>query len=495
MSLRDIGLFAALALLIRLAMALKRPGSRDANGALPVGGPVGAHIWALLVLGVLGAYWLQPLSPIRYLDYWLPTLTLALTTICWAVAARPQKPIEKQDVIAAGIVAGGALVVALTRYLSVEGLLTAARPPQTLAVVSVIGLSALAFLALMRANDGAGTARRAAIGIVALLVLFVVLKLPELARLAGAGLRALAGQSAAHAAATDLRWLGFSYVAFRLIHTLRDAQTGRLPRVGLAEYAVYVLFPPAFTAGPIDRLERFVKDLRRPLESHASDLDAALERVGLGLFKKFVLADALALAALSPAGAAQARSTGWLWVMLYAYSLQIYLDFSGYTDIAIGLGRLVGVRLPENFQRPYLQSSLTQFWNNWHMTLTQWIRAYAFNPLTRAMRTARKPAPPALALFLAQTATMVLIGLWHGITWNFLIWGLWHALGLFVQNRWSQLVRPWTTWLANRPRLQRVAGAGNTLLTFHYVALGWVWFALPDLGLSWQVLLRLAGMG
>ena len=187
-------------------------------------------------------------------------------------------------------------------------------------------------------------------------------------------------QSTALAAAGDLRWLGFSYVAFRLIHTLRDRQNGRLPVVSLQEYLVYVIFFPAFTAGPIDRLDRFIKDLRASLAPGKSALlagdtpdvnsrwvsglvvpqnwpvwAAAGQRLALGLLKKFVVADGLALVALNSTNAAQSHSAGWTWVLLIAYSLQIFFDFSGYTDIAIGLGRLLGISLPENFNAPLSQ--------------------------------------------------------------------------------------------------------------------------------------------
>ena len=337
----------------------------------------------------------------------------------------------------------------------------------------------------------------AGFSIFALIGLFIVLKMPVLTTAAAAGLRALMGQSTDLAKASDLSWLGFSYVAFRLIHTLRDRQTGRLPAVSLQEYLIYAIFFPSFTAGPIDRLDRFIKDLRKPLaalSSSADDLTAAGTRLALGLFKKFVLADSLALIALNAANAGQVRSAGWLWLLVYAYALQIFFDFSGYTDIAIGLGRLLGIRLPENFNAPYLKPNLTQFWNNWHMTLTQWFRAYFFNPLTRALRSAKKPLAQPLLILITQVSTFVLIGLWHGITFNFVLWGLWHGLGLFVQNRWSDWIKPHAARLEGRPFLKGTATVLGTLLTFHYVALGWVWFALPSPQLSWQVLERLFGL-
>jgi D-alanyl-lipoteichoic acid acyltransferase DltB (MBOAT superfamily) len=164
--------------------------------------------------------------------------------------------------------------------------------------------------------------------------------------------------------------------------------------------------------------------------------------------------------------------------------LRIYLDFAGYTDITLGMGRWLGVKLPENFTAPYLKTNLTAFWNSWHITLAQWFRSYFFNPLTRALRTGRISLPVWLIILAGQVGTMSLIGLWHGVTWNFAAWGLWHALGLFIHNRWSDWARPRMGSLGERPMLRRLAILGGWFLTFNYVALGWVWFALPDIGLS-----------
>jgi D-alanyl-lipoteichoic acid acyltransferase DltB (MBOAT superfamily) len=180
--------------------------------------------------------------------------------------------------------------------------------------------------------------------------------------------------------------------------------------------------------------------------------------------------------------------------LLYAYTFRLYLDFSGYTDVAIGLGRLFGIRLPENFSRPYLRENLTAFWNSWHMTLAGWFRGYVFNPLTRALRSARRPLPTGVIIFAGQMTTMILIGLWHGIAWNFALWGAWHGIGLFVHNRWADYRK------ARGPRPTRtgsglrLAALGGILVTFHFVTLGWLWFALPSPELSWQVLLGLFGI-
>jgi D-alanyl-lipoteichoic acid acyltransferase DltB (MBOAT superfamily) len=206
------------------------------------------------------------------------------------------------------------------------------------------------------------------------------------------------------------------------------------------------------------------------------------------LFKKFALADTLALIALNDQNATQINSPFWLWAVVYAYAWRLYFDFSGYTDMALGLARWLGVRLPENFERPYTKPNLTQFWNSWHITLAQWFRAYFFNPVTRALRS--QPLAPAVIIFLGQAGTMMLIALWHGLTWNFAAWGAWHALGLFIHNRWADYAK------GRYPKLlvSKVWSVAGTIFTFHFVALGWVWFALSDVGVATKVLQKLFGL-
>lgn len=449
--------------------------------------------WFILAGSVLAVYGLQPEVPIRSLDFWLPTASLGLVILGWGLTRPAGEKIARADLLAGLGMLALAGLVGLLRYAGPLCCLTPTRPPVFPQVL--IGLGVLALLGWLAAIFTPG--KRLALGAAFILVLFLflVLKTDPLALAASQALRLAVGQQAALAKATDLRWLGFSYIAFRLLHTLRDRQTGRLPALSLPEYASYVLFFPALAAGPIDRAERFVKDLRKllPAGDRLAGMVEGARRITLGLFRKFVLADALALAALSQDNFARVTSTPWMWVMLYAYTLRIYFDFSGYTDIAIGLGLLLGIKLPENFDKPYLKPNLTTFWNSWHMTLAQWFRSYFFNPLTRALRTRPKPPPVYLVILAGQLATFALIGLWHGVTWNFLIWGAWHGLGLFIHNRWSEFSRPRLD-LALRPVwLQRTLAFLGGFLTFNYVALGWVWFALPEPAQSWQCFVRLFG--
>lgn len=449
--------------------------------------------WLLLIASLVSVYWFQPFTPIPHLDFWLPSLSITLAILIWALTRQVGLAIDRQDWITAGIVSGVILTIGSLRYLGPLCCLTPSRPPEILQII--IAILMITGVAAFLYQQNRFKSILLTVFLMIILCLFVILKTEPLATALSIALRSLTGRSVATAAAQDLRWLGFSYIAFRLLHVLRDRQSGRLPDFKLHEFLIYVFFFPTLLAGPIDRGQRFLQDLRKPLSLNVLELLQGGKRIAWGSFKKFVLADALAIIALNETKAAQTTSTVWLWVLVYAYAFRIYLDFSGYTDIAIGSGQLVGIKLPENFDRPYLKPNLTTFWNSWHMTLAQWFRAYFFNPLTRHLRSSKHPIPTALIILIGQFSSMLLIGLWHGVTWNFLIWGAWHGVGLFVHNRWSEFSR---ARLANLKPLSwraRLVGVASTFITFQYVLLGWIWFALPEPAQSWQVLGRLFGYG
>jgi D-alanyl-lipoteichoic acid acyltransferase DltB (MBOAT superfamily) len=458
-----------------------------------------------LVVSLLALYWMQPALSIRYLDFWLPTASIGLSACVWIITFRRKeepnsdgqtsKPFFQRINLRGNfgtvlILLGVILAVALSRYVNLAAYLTPSTPPEVSQAIA-----GLLILVILMAGLSAVSKRRwtATLAILVLLALFAVLKTDALAQAAAGILRQATGQSTALASALDIRWLGFSYLAFRQLHVLRDRMTGRLPECTLREFMTYSVFFPAIASGPIDRIERFLPDLRSPAPLTAERLWNGGERIAAGILKKFVVADTLAIVALSAASAAQIHSALWMWFVLYAYAFRIYFDFSGYIDIALGLGRWMGFALPENFNRPYLQSNLTAFWNSWHMTLAQWFRSYFFNPLTRALRSSRK-LPVWLVILVGQLATMVLIGLWHGVTLNFALWGLWHGVGLFIHNRWSEWSRDRVALLESRPAWKKAYTAVSTFVTFQYVVLGWVWFALPNLASSGSVFLRLFGV-
>jgi len=449
--------------------------------------------WALLVISILVIYWLQPITPIRHLDFWLPTISVSLVIITWTLTQPKDNPGLISNLKTGVVIAAVILLLGASRYFGAFCCLTPSRPPPLPQILLVIGLVTIFILFAARFSAG----NVAWINGFCLLVLglFIVLKFEPLTELVSSILRSINSQSVKLASASDIRWLGFSFLAFRLLHTLRDRITGRLPVLTLQEYVIYAIFYPAFTAGPIDRVQRFVQNLQQPYKLSFSSAILGGKRILIGIFYKFVLADGLTLFALNSNNAGQVTSIVWLWIILYAFAFRIFFDFSGYTHIAIGTGYLVGIQLPENFDKPYRKRNLTLFWNSWHMTLAAWFRAYFFNPLTRSLRSQYPQLSLPFIIFIGQMSTFILIGLWHGITWNFAIWGAWHGFGLFIHNRWADLVRPKQSGSETQTRLQHLAGIGSIFLTFNYVCLGWVWFALPTPSQSWNTILKLFGMG
>ena len=445
---------------------------------------------AMLAISTFAIFWLQPDEPFVTLLFWLPVATLAITLLCWALTSGPESRSWRQNWPAAALLAAIIVLMDLNRIFKIEQVYTSRTPVLELTLAVLFGLAVLTGVIIRW--QSVNPIFQAA-GLAAIILIFIILKTPNLLSMVSGYLVNLRGANTADKT-IPLTWLGYSYIAFRLLHTIRDKQTGRLPPLTLAEYFNYAIFFPSFTAGPIDRAERFVKELKMPLTLTNDDWLDAGSRLFVGLFKKFVIADLLAFLSLSNILVEQVKSTGWMWIFLYAYAFRIYFDFSGYTDIAIGMGRLMGIRLPENFNAPYLKSNLTQFWNSWHMSLTQWFRAYYFNPITRAMRSAKRPLPVWLIIFVTQISTMVLIGLWHGVTIGFAIWGLWHGLGLFVQNRWSEFIHTRVPAWAQTQSGQKVASAFGIFLTFNFVAVGWLFFNLDSPATAWLAMKKLFGV-
>ncbi|MBO9308649.1 MAG: MBOAT family protein [Chloroflexi bacterium] len=451
--------------------------------------PAAWRAWALLLGSLLAIYALQPPLPLPFMSYALPTLTLVLAVIGWWLTRPPEAgALSREDGIALG------LTFAVGMLGSLEGALRSA-PAVFETLLAVLSVGTILVIAQPLVSSAAQRAAAIPYFLAAIIALFVILKSEPLASALAAWLRAQAERPITLAGALDLSWLGFSYVAFRLIHTLRDRQSGKLPSLSLREYLTYLIFFPAYTAGPIDRAERFVKDYRAQLPLDARRATEGLGRIGAGIFKKFVLADTIALFALDPLAAARAQTSLGLWLLTYAYAFRLYLDFSGYSDIAIGIGKLYGIDLPENFALPYLKSNLTAFWQSWHITLSNWARFYVFMPLSRYMVTRKHKPPTWLSALIGQLGTMLTIGLWHGVALNFVIWAVWHAVGLWLHKQYSDRTRDFYAGLKEKPRLRRLVYVAGVLITFHYVALGWVWFALSDAGQAAQVMARLLGAG
>ncbi|GAB4323635.1 MAG: hypothetical protein Kow00117_12050 [Phototrophicales bacterium] len=440
--------------------------------------------WTLFVLSVFAVYVLQPRLSIRFADFILPTVALVITVTSWWFTRGEDQSLQS-NLFTLLILIGLIIGMAMMRFIDADYRLTPSRPPSPWMVFIGLMITCLLVIVLTRLFKPQHQINLMLLGII---VLFVVLKSEFLASAISKWWRGQTAQDVTLASSLDLSWLGFSYIAFRLIHTLRDYQTGKLPAVSLREYLTYVMFFPSLIAGPIDRVERFIKDYR----TLSSDFEAGLHRITVGIFKKFIIADSLTYGlSLDSIDIGQIQNTTGYWILLYGYAFRLFFDFSGYTDIAIGIGLLFGVRLPENFNRPYLQTNITAFWQSWHITLSNWVRFYVFAPFSRWMLKHSIKRSPVVIVFAAQLLTMIIIGLWHGITLNFFIWGVWHGVGLFIHKQWTDRTRKWYRSLSLRQN--QLIAFGAWLITFHYVVIGWVWFALPDVNESWRVLVGLFG--
>jgi alginate O-acetyltransferase complex protein AlgI len=285
--------------------------------------------------------------------------------------------------------------------------------------------------------------------------------------------------------ASPASWIGVSYFTFRLIHLAIDARHGRLGDATLPETIVYALHPATLIAGPIDRVQHSVLEQRCASEELSRYVAEGLWRVFLGLFKKIALANLFySFTVAYDITRRIDQPTGVVWLWLFAYAFYLYFDFAAYSDIAIGAASLMGLRLPENFANPYLQPTIARFWQSWHITLSTWLRDYIFFPLSRTLLKRFGSRFSAPIMFASHVSTMVICGLWHGLTPGFTAWGLWHGLGLFAYSQVPALRRRFV--LPILPLTVSVA------LTFVFVTLGWVFFN-RDLGTALSIFGRLAG--
>jgi alginate O-acetyltransferase complex protein AlgI len=265
--------------------------------------------------------------------------------------------------------------------------------------------------------------------------------------------------------------IGISFFTFQAISYVVDVYRGETPAASLIDVAILQAFFPHIVAGPIVRANELLPQLRTPRDPRTVLAGPAIFLIVGGLIKKTVIADELARRIVDPVYSdPSSHSAGELLLAFYGFAAQIYCDFSGYTDMAIGLALLLGYQLPQNFNRPYLALSLQDFWRRWHMTLSRWLRDYLYIPLggNRGGR---------LRTYRNVMITMLLGGLWHGASWTFLLWGGIHGTALsverFARERYPGFRLPaWAAWF----------------VTFNVVCVAWVFFRSPDLATAFDVL-------
>jgi D-alanyl-lipoteichoic acid acyltransferase DltB (MBOAT superfamily) len=272
--------------------------------------------------------------------------------------------------------------------------------------------------------------------------------------------------------------IGISFYTFQSISYVVDVYRGDVePCDNLLEYGFYLSFFPQIVAGPIVRASELLPQIRRPEPVTPEVMGQGVFRIVQGLAKKALIADYVGMYSDLVFNAPGTYGGVEVLLAVYGYALQIYFDFSGYSDMAIGMARLFGFRLPENFNAPYRATSITDFWRRWHISLSSWLRDYLYIPLGGNRL---GPLRQYINLFL----TMLLGGLWHGASWTFVVWGGLHGAGLAAHKLLSQL------WPAENAGV--VWRTLAWLVTLHFVVALWVFFRAPSFADAWLVFERLA---
>jgi alginate O-acetyltransferase complex protein AlgI len=269
--------------------------------------------------------------------------------------------------------------------------------------------------------------------------------------------------------------IGLSFITFQAISYVVDVKRGLLPPASTLDFGLYLSFFPHVVAGPIVRAREFIPQLATPRDPRSVAVGAGVVLIAIGLVKKVAIADFLARTVVDDVFAVpQAYAAPDVALAAYAYAAQIYCDFSGYTDIAIGVALLMGFVFPQNFNSPYRATSFGDFWRRWHMTLSRFLRDFLYIPLGGnrggRWRTARN-----------LMITMVLGGLWHGAAWGFVLWGTLHGTCLVVEHqlRGRMHAPAWLRWA----------------IVFNVVVFGWILFRSESLSLAGDFISRLVVPG
>ncbi len=270
--------------------------------------------------------------------------------------------------------------------------------------------------------------------------------------------------------------VGISFYTFMAISYVVDAYRGDFEPTTLEKFAVYLSFFPHLVAGPIVRPSELIPQIETPRNPRRVDTSRAFYLIATGLFKKVVIANYLASSIVDEVFAAPGQHSSLeILIAIYAYAVQIYADFSGYTDMAIGIALLLGFSFPQNFDSPYAAVSVQDFWRRWHMTLSRWLRDYVYIPLGGNRK-------GEIITYRNLMLTMLIGGLWHGAAWTFVVWGGLHGAAL-AGERW---------WRRNRAPAERAPTTRGTwiarIVTFHFVCFAWIFFRSDSFGAAWDMI-------
>lgn len=269
--------------------------------------------------------------------------------------------------------------------------------------------------------------------------------------------------------------VGISFYSFQLLSYAIDVYRRELEEEkDFLDYAFYITFFPQLVAGPIVRAKSFLPQLKKDIVLNRNEIEKGFFLIMMGLFKKSILADYLSqyndLVFANPGAYSGVETL----MAIYGYAIQIYCDFSGYTDMAIGMGKMMGFDLGINFNKPYQSTSLTDFWRRWHISLSSWLRDYLYIPLGGNRK-------GKFRTYLNLFITMLLGGLWHGANWKFIFWGGMHGVGLIVDKLWQKITK-------GKLKEYRVARIVGWFITLHFVIFLWIFFRADSFQTAWEII-------
>lgn len=282
--------------------------------------------------------------------------------------------------------------------------------------------------------------------------------------------------------------VGISFYTFQALSYSIDVYRGKLePTRDIVQFFAFVSFFPQLVAGPIERATNLLPQFDKPRTFNYEQAVDGLRQILWGLFKKIAVADTCAVYVNSVFGSYQDQSGITLLLAAVLFTFQIYGDFSGYSDIAIGTAKLFGIQLMRNFNNPYFSRDIAEFWRRWHISLTTWFRDYIYIPLGGSRVPKAKVIRNTFVIFLVS-------GLWHGANWTFVVWGAYHAF-LFLPLILLGKNRKYTNIVAEGRWLPTIKEFGQMLLTFALVVIGWIIFRADNLGMAWEYICRLFTSG
>jgi alginate O-acetyltransferase complex protein AlgI len=273
--------------------------------------------------------------------------------------------------------------------------------------------------------------------------------------------------------------VGISFFTLQNLSYLFDVYRGSLKAErNLLKFALYTAFFTKITAGPIERAGKFLPQINQPHSFDYAKVTHGLKRFTWGLFKKMVVADRIVFL-IAPIFNDPGDFHGFTLILsVYFFAIQVYLDFSAYSDIAIGLAEMFGFTLTENFRRPYFAASIIEFWNRWHISLSTWLRDYIFYPLRRGL--IRQKSARMIQVIVPPIVTMLVSGLWHGAGWTFVIWGLLHGLYFTIAGPLEHGIDQLVKWL-RLDRYPAVSKGIKIFVTFNLVSFAWIFFRANSL--------------